>query len=326
MYCRQRSAAATAFGLAMTHESAFRRGGYAMTGCVTQFKNRTLNIHKKMLQLPKEYELITWGRAAIAVHERYRDGLLAQGIDDPDLLLRSIAAQPAPSGRGAVPCLPVHGFPGERMMVRRYLRGGLLRFANRDLYLDSQRSFRELAVTVAAGRSGIPTVEILAAVSIRAAGPWYRCFLFSKELPGCSDLPAYLLRQAGAATFAADKRAVLERAARAVRLMHDRGFFHADLNMKNILVAEAAPGNLYIIDWDKSHRFEKLSDDQRRANAVRFCRSLLKLAGTGLPADEDDAAAFLRAYRADEHFVQTCRAQLQRTVARRRRLWTLLNR
>ncbi len=145
-----------------------------------------------MFTLPTGYELITKGRAVIALHEGYRDCLLSQGIGDPERLLRSADPQQSPCGRGAVPSLPVSGFPAERMMARQYLRGGLMRFINRDLYLDAKRSFRELAITSAAARSGIPTVEILAAVSIKAAGPLYRCFLFTRELPGCIDLPAYL--------------------------------------------------------------------------------------------------------------------------------------
>lgn len=282
--------------------------------------------HNTMPPLPEDYAFITRGRAAIVVHERYRDGLLAQGIDNPDLLLRSAGPGGPAAGRGAVPRLPVEGHPDERMMVRRYLRGGLLRFINRDLYLDGRRAFRELAVTAAAGRSGVPTAEVIAAVSIRAAGCWHRCFLFSKELPGCVDLPAYLLRRAEAASFAADKRAALERAARVVRLMHDRGFFHADLNMKNILVQTGTPERLFIIDWDKSRRHERLDDGLRRQNAVRFCRSLAKLAAAGLPADARDAEAFLRAYRDDGRFAEECLRSLQRTVARRRRLWALQHR
>ena len=108
--------------------------------------------------------------------------------------------------------------------------------------------------------------------------------------------------------------------------MHDAGFFHADLNMKNILVCAAQPEHLYIIDWDKSQRFGQLSDNQRRANAVRFCRSMIKLAAAGLPADDDDAAAFLRSYSDNELFVQACREQLRQTVALRRGFWKLLNR
>jgi 3-deoxy-D-manno-octulosonic acid kinase len=277
-----------------------------------------------MVTLPPGYDLIKKGRAAIALHERYRDCLLSQGIGDPDKLLSSAATLPAPSGRGSVPSLPVSGFPGERMMARRYLRGGLMRFINRDLYLDAERSFRELAITVDAARSGIPTVEVLAAVSIKAAGPLYRCFLFTRELAGCLDLPAYLSGRARADSFSENKQAVLERAAAAVRLMHDRGFFHADLNMKNILADTARPENLYIIDWDKSQRFDLLSDSRRTANLVRFCRSMIKLAGKGVPVYEEDTERFLHAYRDEKKFVLNCRDQLRRSVSVRKNFWKVL--
>jgi 3-deoxy-D-manno-octulosonic acid kinase len=275
-----------------------------------------------MPHLPPEYVQLRKGRAVIVVHERYRDALLACGIDSPDELLHAAAAGPSPTGRGAVPSLALPGLPGERMMVRRYLRGGLVRFVNRDLFLDPDRAFRELAITVEARRSGIPTVEILAAVSIRAAGLLYRCFLFSRELPGCLDLAAYLRARSAAEAFTAEKRAALERAAAAVRLMHDKGFFHADLNMKNILIGADDPDRLYVIDWDKSRRFTNLSQGRRSANAVRFCRSMLKLAGgTGLPVSAEDAEAFLRAYRPDEGFVRAALEQLRRSVALRSRFW-----
>jgi 3-deoxy-D-manno-octulosonic acid kinase len=277
-----------------------------------------------MIQLPQEYELITKGRSSIAIHVRYRDCLLSQGIDDPESLIRSADPQKSPSGRGSVPSLPVNGFPGERMMARRYLRGGLMRFINRDLYLDGQRSFREIAITSAAAGCGIPTVEVLAAVSVKAAGPLYRCFLFTRELPGCLDLPGYLLRRAAADNFPHIKRAVLEHAAAAVRLMHDRGFFHADLNMKNILVDQTRPESLYIIDWDKSQRLDPLSDDLRTANTVRFCRSMIKLAGKGVPVYEEDSDLFLRAYRDNAQFIRICRERLQRSLACRRYIWKLL--
>jgi len=277
-----------------------------------------------MFTLPQGYELITQGPASIAVQERYRDCLLSQGIDDPAKLLRSAAAQSSACGRGAVPSLPISGFPSERMMARQYLRGGLMRFINRDLYLDGERSFRELAITVDAARCGVPTVEVLAAVSIKALGPLHCCFLFSRQLTGCVDLPGYLSGLAAAGACKEEKRAVFERAAALVRLMHDRGFFHADLNMKNILVDTALPENLYIIDWDKSHRFDRLNDARRMSNAVRFCRSMIKLAGKGLAVHDDDTRLFLRAYRDDEQFVRTCREQLLRSVAVRKKFWKLL--
>jgi hypothetical protein len=277
-----------------------------------------------VVTLPAGYELITQGSTFIAVQERYRDCLLGMGIGNPEQLLCSAGAQQSPSGRGAVPALPINGFPKERMMIRRYLRGGFLRFINRDLYLDAERSFCELAITVEAARCGVPAVEVLAAVSIRAAGPLHRCFLFTRELPGCIDLPAYMLSRAAAGSFQQDKSAVLERAAATVRLMHDKGFFHADLNMKNILIDTANPESISIIDWDKSRRFGLLSNARRMSNAVRFCRSMIKLAGKGLPVQYDDARLFLRAYSRDERFVGACLDELRRTVAIRRKFWELL--
>jgi tRNA A-37 threonylcarbamoyl transferase component Bud32 len=168
-------------------------------------------------------------------------------------------------------------------------------------------------------------VEVLAAVSSRAAALLFRCFLFTRELPGCIDLPAYLSGRAAAESFSEDKQAALERAAAAARLMHDRGFFHADLNMKNILVDTAKPESIYIIDWDKSRRFDLLSDSRRTANIVRFCRSMIKLAGKGVPVYEQDTDLFLHAYSNDGQFVRICREQLQRSVALRRNLWKLMD-
>ena len=60
------------------------------------------------------------------------------------------------------------------------------------------------------------------------------------------------------------------------------------------------------------------------ANMVRFCRSMIKLAGKGVPVYEEDTDLFLRAYSDDGQFVLTCREQLQRSVALRRNFWKVL--
>ncbi len=57
-----------------------------------------------MFVLPQGYELITKGRTSIALHERYRDCLLGQGIDDPEKLLRSAGPQQSALAAGE-PCL-----------------------------------------------------------------------------------------------------------------------------------------------------------------------------------------------------------------------------
>ena len=110
-----------------------------------------------MFVLPQGYELITKGRVTIALHERYRDCLLGQGIDDPEKLLRLAEPQQSPSGRGAVPSLPVNGFPAERMMARRYLRGWFAIAAGNAVVFNAHPSAR---------RCSLATVRAL-----NAAGP-----------------------------------------------------------------------------------------------------------------------------------------------------------
>ena len=69
-----------------------------------------------------------------------------------------------------------------------------------------------------------------------------------------------------------------------IRHMHDSGFYHGDLNLKNILVSRADVRQLFIIDWDKStHTQGSLGLDARQRNVVRFCRSAEKLRTRGIP-------------------------------------------
>ena len=53
--------------------------------------------------------------------------------------------------------------------------------------------------------------------------------------------------------------------------MHDKGLFHADLNLHNLLVTQARDSfSVVIIDLDKSRLFDApLSTAMRRANAAR---------------------------------------------------------
>ena len=88
-------------------------------------------------------------------------------------------------------------------------------------------------------------------------------------------------------------------AARAVRVMHDQGFYHGDLNLKNILIDAEQRNTVYIIDWDKSQEQENISPAQRSSNMVRCCRSMVKLREQGLALTERDQLYFLRVLLGD---------------------------
>ena len=76
---------------------------------------------------------------------------------------------------------------------------------------------------------------------------------------------------------------MLGQARAAIDTMHDKGLFHADLNLHNLLVTQARESfTVIIIDLDKSRLFDApLSSAMRRANAARLIRSARKLDPSG---------------------------------------------
>lgn len=178
-------------------------------------------------------------------------------------------------GRGALRAIRLHN--GEIALVRSYRHGGLLRsFTGECFFTWPPRPFRELAITEELRRRGLRTVEVYAAGVRRLCGPFYRGWLVTRELRDGSDLWAALqgdwAQRAGLA-------AVLKAAADAVRAMHREGVYHADLNLKNILVgAENGGVKGYVIDFDKARLFlGKLPTELADKNLRRLLRSALKL-------------------------------------------------
>jgi len=281
-----------------------------------------------MISVPNGYILIKTDTSIIVCKQSYEVHLLEQGIDRPDVLIRTAdQIKNLHKGRADTPSLAIQGSPEERMIIRKYHRGGFFRFINRDLYWGTNRHFTELAVTVEAAEMGIPVPEILAAVSVRAAGPLYCGFLISKELTHACDLPAYITTHAKSReTFQEDKKDLLKKTAETIRLMHDKGFYHGDLNMKNILVDVDNPGNIYIIDWDKSRAKQRVTAAERSTNLIRFCRSMAKFSCAGLPLTEADQLFVLTSYWSDPDRVETDLHALKRTLALRKPLWRLLKR
>jgi hypothetical protein len=175
----------------------------------------------------------------------------------------------------------------DRVFVRRARRGGLLGTLLGGLYAGGGRPLQELRAVQAARAAGVSVPEPLAVVA-RAAGPFYRLTLVSREIEGASDL----LSLAGTLP-PAGKRDLLRRVADEMRRLHEAGVYHADLTMKNILVAGPS---IYIIDLDKA-RLEGHRDGRLDvANLSRLNRSIVKLFGGGAPITRTDKIRFLRRY------------------------------
>jgi tRNA A-37 threonylcarbamoyl transferase component Bud32 len=66
------------------------------------------------------------------------------------------------------------------------------------------------------------------------------------------------------------KRRTIRSAGLLVHQFHEAGFFHGDLQLKNILVSGE---QLFLIDFDHSYQKEVLTADEKKKNLLRLNRS-----------------------------------------------------
>ena len=166
---------------------------------------------------------------------------------------------------------------GETALIRSYRHGGFFRAMTRTCFATwPPRPFRELAITEELRRRGLRTVEVYAAGVERICGPFYRGCLVTRELPDAKDLWAALQDPSVGPHRLGS---VLKATAETLRVMHREGVYHADLNLKNILVRLKPDGvEGYVIDFDKAKLvLGKLPPPLARKNLDRLLRSALKL-------------------------------------------------
>ena len=264
----------------------------------------------KNIPIPASFTLLKKRNVFLLLREDYRDFLLQEGIDEIETYLakhRETASYLR--GRTIHPSIPLKG--GERMVLRHYSHGGLLRFITRDLYLFGSRSFQELALTEEIRSSGIGTVQPVGAMHRCFLTPFYRAYLMSLEIPGAKDMVHYLQDigpQPAGETLVA-KRKIIRSAGFLLRKFHQAGFFHADLQLKNLLVTD---GKVLLIDFDRSYRKPSLSTGERVKNLLRLDRSVDKWKRYGLPVSLRDRWRFFLAYaESDREIRETLRRALR---------------
>ena len=165
------------------------------------------------------------------------------------------------------------------MFVRRYRRGGLMRFLVADLYAGLvPRPLCELVVNARAHQRGLPVVEPLGAM-VEWFGPcFYRGWFLTRALEGAT---LWNLLLAGGE--AAIRRQALEQARVSIDRLHDGGLDHADLNFHNLFVRTGeSPVGVVLLDLDKARLYPgPLTGARRRRNFRRLARSALKLIEAG---------------------------------------------
>ena len=253
-------------------------------------------------EIPKNCSIITNNRLTLLIRDDFKERLLKQGILDPQgLISNAIKDGTAYKGRGLLPTLLIKESNGERMVAKQSLRGGLLRFLNKDLFWNGNRPFKEMIANTHILSRGIKTTEILAAAKLKVFGPLYRTFLFSKEISEAIDLTGLFngLKHKSPQERLTIKKQVIRALARSIYTMHNQGIYHSDLHLKNILVCQndvSAEPSIYIIDFYKALLTGKLSTREKIDNLLRFNRSLEKYKFQGGVVTRTDQIRVLKEY------------------------------
>jgi hypothetical protein len=175
-------------------------------------------------------------------------------------------------GRGPAYAIRLAGTP---LVVRHARHGGLLAWLTRDLFMPPTRAPYELSVSIRLREAGVPTPEVLAYI-VYPAGPMFRrADIVTREIQAGIDLGSCL----GAdAPDDIDRRAVWDAVRTLIVSLGRVGAFHADLNVKNILITGAnTPAPLaYALDVDRVVWRKPGDPAVVRANTARLHRSAEK--------------------------------------------------
>lgn len=210
-------------------------------------------------------------------------GVVRRGWRDrlEHLLVAGDVGDPVAGGRGSTRRVET-----ERgvLVVRRYRRGGWMRWLGELYFGRTPRPLREFDLLTRARRRGLPVPEAIAAVIERHFVVAYRGQLFMAEVPASSPILDFLAVR--------DGYPWAPLLARSLREIHDAGLDHPDLNLGNILVM--APGTretIVFIDLDRaSLRGAPLGGAARARALRRIRRSVAKLdpRGRWMPPAELD--------------------------------------
>jgi len=214
-------------------------------------------------------------------------GLMAVRVDYAEAL-RAVGF--GPETDGGVSASDLHGrqplseirLESERLVLRRYNHGGLLRWATGRRFLDAERPFRELILADALAKSGIPTLEVVAARARHAAGGGWYLDLLTRRLEGSLDLGLVLDRIGRGELDDTARGKVATSLGHLLRRLHGFGLVHADLQPRNLLVLEEEliagdadrPLAIWVIDLDRSAFVGDLTEAERRRNLRRLFRAI----------------------------------------------------
>ena len=169
-------------------------------------------------------------------------------------------------GRGETYGVTLGGLP---VVVRHARRGGALAGVLKDRYLGEPRFLREIEMGARLTSAGLHTPPVVAAACYDA-GIGHRADVATARVQG-RDLAAIFF---GDSAPAGEIRISILRAVGAtVRKLHDAGFIHPDLQLRNILLGEDPATTVWLLDVDTCRTVRPEDHTTRKWNVNRFHRS-----------------------------------------------------
>lgn len=187
--------------------------------------------------------------------------------------------------------------PAGPWVVRHYVRGGAVASLLGDRYLRAaeQRPLRELWISALARERGIPTPAV-AAVAVQHAGPFYRGDIATDLIPDAADLAVISVGEARVPD--AERRLAWHAAGRLVQQAAEAGLIHADLNVRNIIVAwTLGAARAWLLDLDRCRLTHRPTRNDLDRMVERFHRSVRKLEREASVSLRPELNAFLQGLR-----------------------------
>jgi hypothetical protein len=176
------------------------------------------------------------------------------------------------TGRGVAYAVPLPEGAAD-VVIRRSRHGGMLAAFTGDKFFGATRAPKELEISLTLQRRGVPTPEVVAYASYPADALRRRADVVTREVPRSRDLLAALI-----GADLARKQAAAAATGLLLHRMSLASARHPDLNIKNILLADAPDGafEAYVLDVDRVWFDAPGSVRATLANWRRFSRSVQK--------------------------------------------------
>lgn len=178
------------------------------------------------------------------------------------------------------------------MVLKHYYRGGLVSTLIKDRYfgfnIENTRSFREWHLLKKMRSFDLPVPNAVAARVIKGLF-FYQADLITQKIEDTKTLSDVL----NEGSVSSEQWG---RIGACIKLFHQKGIYHADLNARNILLNQE--GEVYLIDFDNSY-IRKGCASWKMSNLTRLKRSLKKFLKNEsvFCFEEKDWSALIRGYQ-----------------------------